>query len=320
MAVKGVERMTVEQQIAVRLEGFAAQDARITPRPRYPQRLDFDLVRLDQSTGGGYAPIVTTGFGQRMRLIPAGEFQMGSSRSDDERRQNETLRYVQLTRAFYLAETEMTNAQFRAGCDPGHDSGTFGGLSLNDDDQPVVNVAVQMIYACLNRLSIADGLQPVYEETNGLLAPTRPMRNGYRLPTEAEFAWALRAAGRDDPEPLRFSWGQELPPPDRVDNIGDLSASQVLDLTMISYTDGAPVSAPVGSFEPNAMGLYDMGGNVAEWVQDLYDPIGPERGSLNIIRGPSWQSATTRRLRLAYRDFDNGPRADVGFRIARNLE
>jgi formylglycine-generating enzyme required for sulfatase activity len=50
------------------------------------------------------------------------------------------------------------------------------------------------------------------------------------------------------------------------------------------------------------------------------DPLGPESGSLNVIRGASWQSATELRTRLSYRDYDNAPRPDVGFRIARNLQ
>jgi formylglycine-generating enzyme required for sulfatase activity len=325
------ELMAVQQSIAVRLEGFADDEQTITPRPGYPQGLAFDLIPLDEETGGGYPRVVTTAFGANLRLVPAGRFLMGSSRSDPDRRRNEILREVEISRAFYLAETEMTNAQYRR-CDPAHDSGTFDGLSLNEDDQPVVNVTVQEVFACLNQLSIEAGLQPVYEEINGVLAPRRPLRNGYRLPTEAEFAWAMRDAGRDEGVPLRFSWGQTLPPPDRYENLADLAASDILALTLVTYTDGHPVSAPVGSFTANAVGLFDMGGNVAEWVQDFYDPneapgdevlvdpLGPETGRLNVVRGPSWMSATDTRLRLSYRDYEDLGRVDLGFRIARNLE
>lgn len=329
-----VERMTVEQEVAVRLEGYAGQEERITPRPGYAQTLEFPLVTLDVASGGGFDREVTTGFGQLLVLVPAptGEFQMGSSRAEPDRRQNEALRRVTLSKGFYLAATEMTNAQFREHCASDHDSGTFERQSLNGDDQPVVNVTIQQIYACLNKLSLADGLQPVYREVDGVLRPHRPLRSGYRLATEAEFEWAMRGAGRDAASLLRFSWGETMPPPDRYDNIADLSAGNILELTLVTYTDGQAVSAPVGSFEPNAVGLYDMGGNVAEWVQDIYDarsvpseevladPLGPDTGNLNTIRGPSWQSALERQLRLSYRDYDNGPRPDVGFRIARNLQ
>jgi formylglycine-generating enzyme required for sulfatase activity len=244
---------------------------------------------------------------------------------------NEVLHEVELTRAFYLAEREMTNAEYRH-CVPGHDSGYFEGQSLNGDDQPVVNVRIQQVFACLNQLSIEDGLQPVYIEEDGKLVPNRPLRSGYRLATEAEFAWAARAAGRGEAEPLRFAWGEELPPPDRVENLADLSAEDILPNTMVTYADGYSVSAPVGSYSPNAAGLFDMGGNVAEWVQDYYDPLsgsdgaqvtdplGPLSGRSSVVRGPSWRSATVRQLRLSYRDYENDARPDLGFRIARNLE
>jgi formylglycine-generating enzyme required for sulfatase activity len=326
-----LELMTIEQEVAVQMDGFREARQSITPRPGYPQTLAFDLEMQDAVTGDGYPRVVTTGQGERLRLIPAGRFEMGASRADSDRRLNEVLHEVELTRAFYLAEREMTNAAFRQ-CEPGHNSGYFEGQSLEDDDQPVVNVTIQQVFACLNQLSIEDGLQPVYLEEDGTLVPSRPLRNGYRLATEAEFAWAARAAGRGEASPLRFSWGDALPPPDRVENLADLSAEEILPNTMVTYADGYPVSAPVGSYSPNAAGLFDIGGNVAEWVQDYYDPLagsdgvfvtdplGPPRGRSNVVRGPSWRSATIRQLRLSYRDYENDARPDLGFRIARNLE
>ena len=327
------ELQTVEQQIAVRLEGHTGESERITPLAGYPQTLAFQLIPLNAATGAGHPSVVTSGvIDANLILIPGGTFQMGAAPDDAEQRPIEAQRTVEITRAFYLAEHEMTNGQYRAVCDPEHDSGTFDGIPLDGDDRPVVNVTVQEIFDCLNRLSIRDGLQPVYEEKDGILAPLH-VRSGYRLATEAEFEWAMRAAGRGDEPPLKFSWGYKLPVPDRFDNLADLSAMDILAVTL-GNIDGHAVTAPVGSFRPNAMGLYDMGGNVAEWVQDFYDPLatpappgaeaqidprGPETGRNNMIRGPGWQSATMLKIRLSYRDFGNDPRPDLGFRIARNL-
>jgi formylglycine-generating enzyme required for sulfatase activity len=309
--------------------GFAPQRVQLTPRPGFPQKVELTLVALDTSTGGGFASILHTGIGQELRLVSAGQFTMGSSRREVGRRSNEVLRPVRVTHAFYLGAREVTNAEFRQFM-PEHNSGAFGGLSLNDDQQPVVNVTWNEVVQYLNWLSIKDGLQPVYEERAGGWAPVRPLRSGYRLPTEAEWEWAARFAGRDSG--LLYSWGAELPPPDRAGNFADLAAAKILQTTLVTYNDGYPVSAPVGTFAANAYGIYDLGGNAAEWVQDYYsidivetsqredDPLGPEIGRFHAVRGASWRSATLTDLRVAARSYEANARDDVGFRVARNLQ
>lgn len=315
--------------LELRLDGYAVQTRTVTPRPGFPQEWRVELEQLDALTGSGYPRTVQTSLGQALRLILPGEFTMGSSRREQGRRTNEVLRTVQLSEAFYLGITEVTNAQFRAFA-ADHDSGRFSGVSLNDDEQPVVRVAWEDVAQYLNWLSIQDGFQPVYAETNGVWAPVRPLRNGYRLPTEAEWAWAARFAEQE--QPLVYPWGLEFDPPDRHGNYADIAAAELLPTALVTYNDDFAVSAPPGSFEPNAVGIHDLGGNVAEWVQDFYeigssataqvlvDPLGPEDGRAHVIRGSSWRSATLPDLRLAARNYSTGAREDVGFRIARNLE
>jgi len=319
----------VSHRLEVRRDGFAVQSREITPKPGFPQLWEPALEQLDSTTGSGYARTIRTSLGQELRLIRPGSFTMGSSRREQGRRSNEVLRAVQITDAFYLGVREVSNAEFRA-FDAEHDSGAFSGISLNDDEQPVVRVTWEEAAQFLNWLSIKDGLQPVYEDQNGTWVPVRPLRNGYRLPTEAEWAWSARFAGQE--EPLTFPWGSELPPPDRSGNFADIAAAELLPTTLVTYSDGFGASAPPGSFDANAVGVFDLGGNVAEWVQDYYaiggsateevalDPLGPEDGRFHIIRGSSWRSATVTDLRFASRNYSADSREDVGFRIARNLE
>lgn len=324
-----LELLAVDHTIEVRADGFAPETREITPRPGYPQTLSFDLTELDLTTGSGFASRVQTSLGQELRLLPAGRFTMGSSRREQGRRSNEMLREVELSSAFYLGVREVTNAEFRA-FRPEHDSGAFGGQSLNEDGQPVARITWQDAAAYLNWLSVQDGLQPVYTETTAGLEPVRPLRNGYRLPTEAEWAWAARAAGRDAVQ--AFGWGSEpRPPSDRTANLADLSAAQILPTTLVTYNDGFAAAAPVGSFAANPVGIFDLDGNAAEWVQDYYevialpssetevDPLGPEDGRFHVVRGPSWRSASITDLRLAYRFNSADSREDIGFRIARSL-
>ncbi len=321
--------LAISHDIEIRQIGYVPQGAEVTPRPGFTQTLNFDLEVLDDASGSGYPRIVQTAIGQELRLVPAGTFSMGSSRREQGRRSNETLRDVQISRAFYLGVREVSNAEFRMFRQE-HYSGEFANTSLDGDEQPVVRVTWEDAVMFLNWLSARDGLQPVYAPTTTSWAPIRPLRNGYRLPTEAEWAWAARAAERD--EPLVYPWGPLPPPPDRSGNYADLSAAAILPTTLVTYNDGFAVTAPTGSFEPNVLRIFDLGGNVSEWLQDFYevrviapetleiDPLGPETGRFNMIRGASWRSATVTDLRLAYRNYGSQPREDLGFRIARNLE
>jgi formylglycine-generating enzyme required for sulfatase activity len=320
---------SINHVIEARSDGFAVERKELTPRPGFPQKLEFVLTRLDQSTGGGFASQLRTSERQELRLVPAGQFTMGSSRREIGRRSNEPLRPMRLTRAFYLGTREVTNAEFRR-FKPDHDSGSFESNSLNGDAQPVVNVSWEDAAQYLNWLSVKDGLQPVYEEGPSGWAAVRPLRNGYRLPTDAEWEWAARFAGQT--AGLLYPWGAQMPPPDRSGNYADVSAAQLLPTVLVTYDDGHPVSAPVASYDPNVNGIYDLGGNVAEWVQDFYsldviesseridDPLGPTSGQIHVVRGASWRSATVTDLRVAARASGFEGREDVGFRIARNLQ
>ncbi|MFL2546965.1 MAG: PEGA domain-containing protein [Candidatus Rariloculaceae bacterium] len=319
----------LSHNIAIRLEGYAEQSDEVTPRPGYPLVIDVTLEELDTTTGSGYARRVQTSLGQELALVLPGNFTMGSSRREQGRRSNEVLRSVSISEGFYLGVHEVSNADFRA-YNPEHDSGSFGNDSLNEDDQPVVRVTWAEVAQYLNWLSIRDGYQPVFEEANGIWHAVRPLRNGYRLPTEVEWAWAARFANRE--ESPTFPWGDTMPPPDRSGNFADVTAANTLRPHLVTYNDSYIVSAPSGSFAPNAVGIHDLGGNVAEWVLDYWeigspqtetvivDPLGPEDGRFHVVRGSSWRSAQITDLRLAYRNYSGDNREDIGFRLARNLE
>ena len=156
------------------------------------------------------------------------------------------------------------------------------------------------------------------------------MGPGYRLPTEAEWEYCSRF-GKDGVT-LKYPWGDKFPPPAKSGNFADESARDLLSSYLAGYNDGYPVMAPVAKFKPNALGLYDLGGNAAEWCHDYYsiytydprkvyaDPPGPSEGKHHVIRGSSWRQSGISALRSSYRDYSDGERLDLGFRVARYLE
>jgi formylglycine-generating enzyme required for sulfatase activity len=272
--------------------------------------------------------VIQTAAGQRLRLIRPGRFTMGAPRREQGRRANEVQRDVKLIRLFYIGVHEVTNDQFRR-FRPGHTSGIVASTTLDNDDYPVARVSWEDAAAYCNWLSERDGLPKAYRRGGQGLELVTPVTTGYRLPTEAEWAWAAHMAGG---RRLKYPWGDAMPPTSAAGNYADISAAELLNEHLQSYDDSYAAAAPVGRFQANAFGLHDLGGNVAEWVHDPYsaslglsagtavDPLGPASGSAHTVRGSSWRHGRITELRLSYRTSGIAARDDLGFRIARYAE
>lgn len=332
--------------IEIRRSGYAPHKVTVTPRKGLPQNVDVTLLEgVSRETGlaavaepaasapgtppqapavVGLTPTLRTSTGLEFKLVPAGEYTMGSPRREAGRRANEAQRPVRLERRFYLTPREVTNAEFRQ-FRPSHRSGFILQSTLELDRQPVVNVSWQDAAAYANWLSQQDGLEPAYAQQGGRLVPVVPATNGYRMPTEAEWEWVARSSGG---ALRKYPWGDTLPVPPAAGNFADRTAQALVAQVLEDYDDGYAATAPVGSFAANTLGFHDMGGNVAEWTHDLYtvlppattvavDPAAGGAGAVRVIRGSSWQHSGVTELRAAYRDYGDGKRNDLGFRIAR---
>ncbi len=312
-------------RLEIRKAGYAPHHLEVTPRPGLPQTLEIKLLTEAQAVLAATPRTVTTGQGLLMRLIDPGEFELGAPRRQQGRRPNESQRRVRLTRQFYIGSREITNTEFRE-FRPQHTSGAEKFRQLGVGDHPAVLLGWDEAVAFCNWLSDRDGLPRAYVVHDGHFVLASPRTTGYRLPTEAEWAWVARYNGGG--EQRRFPWGDRMPPAPKSGNYADRSARGIVANVLGSYDDGYPVTAPVQRFKASPLGLFDLGGNVAEWVHDLYtvyppsteveiDPVGPAQGQYHVIRGSGWRHSSISELRFAYRDFGDRGRLDVGFRIAR---
>lgn len=312
--------------IEVRRQGHVSWRRTVTPRPGYPQTLSATLRSVEAVAQDSIAKILKSPAGQTMRRVEPATFSMGASRSEVGRRANEVIVPVTVTRPFLIGVHEVTNKEF-AEYRENHDSGTSLHPSLGADNNPVANISWADAVQYCNWLSQREGRTPAYRAEFGEWVPVYPLTDGYRLPTEAEWVLAIRYGGQK--QPSKFPWGAKWPPPEKAGNYADRTALELVPSILPAYDDGYASTAPVGSFAANALGIYDGGGNVAEWVNDFYtvptpgitqpivDPTGPDRGTSHVIRGSSWRQAGVTELRLSFRDFSSEPRPDVGFRIAR---
>lgn len=274
-----------------------------------------------------------------MVVVPTGNFAMGarddeSGRSDSELPQHQ----VTIAKGFAMARAEVTIGQFRefvraSSYQP--DSVKLGGASVYDErsgalrDDP--DATWQSDYA--GRNTSDDKLPVVNISWNDAkaYADWLSQRTGkrYRLPSEAEFEYALRGGTT-----TRYWWGNGTPPR-KVENLtgsGDRSQSgRRWSNAFANYRDGYWGPAPVMSFEANPYGLYDIDGNVSEWVQDCWHDNyvrAPLDGSawvnpgcsVRVVRGGSWGSSPEQ-VRSAYRQGADGSvrNGRVGFRVLREL-
>ncbi len=321
-----------EQSLEIRRDGFRSHRQRFTPRGGLGQIISVKLITEKDARLAALKPEYSSKGGQILSLFsPAanglGEFTMGASRREPGRRANEVLHPVSLTRMFYFSHREVSNAEFRK-FRQDHNSGRIEGNSLNRARQPVVSVNWNAAALYCNWLSEMEKLPPFYRVHNGEVSGFNHDSHGYRLPSEAEWAWIARTRGDTL---LKYPWGEDYPPTEVLENYADHSSAYITGRTVNGYNDGQIVSAPTASFSANYHGVYDMGGNVAEWVNDIYsladtrgsvdiDPLGAQTGNNHVIRGASWAHGTVTELRLSFRDYGNAGRDDVGFRIARYAE
>jgi len=299
--------------------------------------------------------------GMKFVLVPSGEFMMGSDEPPEalakaypqygrerfaELVDEAPVHKVRITRPFYLGQHEVTVGQFRrfveaSGYQPESEVDGTGGYGYNPDydpeksergdafegrnpkyswrnpgfkqgdDHPVVNVTWNDAVAMGKWLSEKEGEK-------------------YRLPTEAEWEYACRAGTR-----TRYHSGND---PQSLLKVANTFAA---DTKMywpqwkqyaLEGGDGFEFTAPVGSFAPNALGLYDMHGNAWEWVADWYDdnyyakspgydPLGPSSGRVRVRRGGSWHTWSFY-ARSSYRNW-NSPETRytlVGMRLLREAD
>ncbi|MFC1509175.1 SUMF1/EgtB/PvdO family nonheme iron enzyme [Candidatus Omnitrophota bacterium] len=238
--------------------------------------------------------------------IPGGTFRMGDIQNYNQYDYEKPVHDVTIS-GFEMSIYEITQGQYRAviGSNPSHFSGS--------DDLPVEQVSWYDAVKFCNRLSEQMGYEKCYDESSWACDFSK---NGFRLPTEAEWEYACRAGTE-----TYFYSGNNLSSNGRTST----------DLDKAGWYDGnsGNKNHPVGQKEPNAFGLYDMHGNMWEWCNDWWirvytsdsvtNPVEPLSGSYPVLRGGSWGNYAMY-CRSAFRNRGTPTDTDIyiGFRVVRS--
>lgn len=252
-----------------------------------------------------------------MVSIPGGTFQMGDT--DTHFLDEQPVHQVTVS-AFYMDTVEVTQADYASlmGVNPSY----FTGDSL----RPVETVTWFDAALYCNKRSRRDGRDTVYSYTSITGTPGNGCsdlaglavdftKNGYRLPTEAEWEYACRAGSTTD-----YYWGRNYPSTTSADTLA-------IDSNAVCYYNTPIGTLPVAWKKSNAWGLYDMSGNVWECCNDWYgsytsgsqtDPTGSSTGIERVMRGGSWANVDSF-LRSAYRLYNSPDNRGIrlGFRCVR---
>ena len=246
-----------------------------------------------------------------MVWVQGGSFQMGSNSIVDST--NVGPQHMVTLNSFFIGKYQITNVQYEAimGSNPSYFTGNY--------NYPVEQVTWYDTVEFCNKLSIQDGLETVYTITNRTPASGYPItsatvtadwsKNGYRLPTEAEWEYAARG-GNGSPGNYTYS-----------------GSNNVNEVAWHAGNSGNTIHA-VGTKVPNGLGIYDMSGNVFEWCWDWMaaytgdmqtNPVGASNGDRRVQRGGSWNASggfpSVSRGSVPPSDY----RSDWGFRLARGV-
>ncbi len=311
----------VAHQIIFKKKGYRSVSKTVNPTGKFVQKISAKLLTEYQARLQEAPRELTNQAGIKFKLfIKPGYIKMGAPRSEKGQRANEFQKKIRLTKSFYASIFEITNGQYIK----------FNNKkALGAQNIPVTSINWHEAASFCNWLSNNEKLQLFYKIKNGKVNGFNNNADGYRLLSESEWEWLSRMTGKT--KQTIFSWGNEMIIPPNTANIADESVKSQMTFYVPNYNDGYVSVAPVGSFKKELSGLYDMAGNVSEWVHDVYsimppmanttieNPLGEQRGQSHVVKGANFRSGSITKLRPAFREGLTTERDDVGFRIGRYL-
>lgn len=322
---KGFSPSTLEVRIGdtikVTREGYSPQSAEIGAAGPTRRNLEFQLVdeKVDKFNKAPDRLLVNQSI--TLRKMPPLQVAvyvppdlMGGVATNTRR--------FELTRAFYLGIHEIRRKEYAK-------FATSVKVEASNENLPITEVSWSQAAKFCNWLSLQESLEPVYAFNSNGTITTNASALGFRLPTEAEWEAAAQYDVSRSELIGKFPWGDASEPGTGAGNFSGRESQHDLHPFLNTHVDNHSGIAPVGAYRQNANGFHDLGGNVAEWIQDFYvsksqgmnqelkDPLGPQAGLDRIVKGAHFRTHDVKEMYINARRVVGSKDETVGFRVAK---
>lgn len=309
-----VEIQKISNEIQLKKSGYVDQKFIFVPSISN-QVLDMKLLTIKEYAIENSDNEFNNSLNKTLKLFEPGKVLVGSQSNQSRRSPNEVPKNISISRHFYVSKFLVTESEYSK----------FKKIN-NTSNLPVTNISWTDAAQFCNWLSLKEGLKPFYIFNNDVLVNYDLSSTGYRMLTEAEWTYIIKS---EHSKNFTYPWGNETTLGKMIGNLADVASKGKLKKIIDDYDDGYDVKSPVGHFKYNNNGVFDMVGNVSEFVTDFYsveyhnpnnvltDYLGPMYGSDHVVKGSNFQTFSSNQLGTDYRAAASGPSDIIGFRIAK---
>tara|TARA_A100001011_G_scaffold27741_1_gene27093 strand:+ start:315 stop:2225 length:1911 start_codon:yes stop_codon:yes gene_type:complete len=306
-----------EYDLVLIKDGYAKVEKKLIIDPGFNIDINEKLITLKQSAILNSKQIIENKIGMELKLFNPTQILLGSKITEKRRQRNEILKNVHLNKHYYASKSLVTESNYKSIIT------SYNKVSEN----PIVNVTWDEAAIFCNKLSKIEGFEEFYKlDSNEKVVGYNQKSIGYRLLSETEWE---NIASINTGKTI-YPWGDEASVPTGIGNLAGEEVKGKYKYYIKNYRDDNIKLSKVKTFKPNKNGMYDIVGNVSEWVHDfysedffisedeiLYNYMGPNFGNSHVIKGSNYQSSNTTELGISYREGQIEASDLIGFRVAR---
>ena len=307
-----------KHQVSLKRVGYAQVDKEISIYKNTNIEINEKLLTLNEHLMSSSPLKYKNNYGMVFKLFYPGKVTIGSKSTEKRRNRNEIIRHVNLNRPFYVATKLINESQYAE----------INSLKNQSSVLPKNNISWIDAAKTANKLSQNEGFSNFYVFENNKFVGINKKSLGYRLITEAEWEYVNLI---NDKRTI-YPWGNSEIIPEGIGNLAGEEVINIFSLFIENYSDGFEKRSNSDAFLPNSNDIYDIVGNLSEWVHDFYsedfllegksfdDYLGPRYSSSHVVKGSNYTSSKLKELGVSFRSSQIEASNLIGFRLARYVD